>query len=65
MLASEYILIDISLPDSYRVSSSLPAGRSQLNGRPNVPFGTVWNITELWNIPSAFYLYPDASGGTG
>src|SRR4029079_11547416 len=37
MLASEYILIDISLI-SYSPSFT--------------------NITELWNIPSAFYLYP-------
>jgi len=37
MLASEYILIDISLI-SYSPSST--------------------NITGLWNIPSAFYLYP-------
>ena len=37
MLASEYVLIDISL-----ISCS--------------PSFT--NITELWNIPSAFYLYP-------
>jgi hypothetical protein len=37
MLASEHILIDISL-----ISCS--------------PSFT--NITKLWNIPSAFYLYP-------
>ena len=37
MLATEYILIDISLI-SYSPSFT--------------------NLTELWNIPSAFYLYP-------
>jgi len=37
MLASEHILIDITL----------------ISCNPNFT-----NITELWNIPSAFYLYP-------
>jgi len=42
MLASEYILIDISL----------------ISGSPNCT-----NITGLWNIPSAFYLYSATGPG--
>ena len=57
MLASENILIDTSLPDSYRVSRSLPAGRQvQLNARPNVTFVTGGNIPSFGTcLPAGRY----------